>query len=239
MLLDCVHTLTVKEGLVSSLFTAGLVGGFTHCSGMCGPFVLAQQEENPSVNILQRLQHAALLPYHLGRMTTYVFLAVLFSAAFQFIFNHDFLKAAMTALFLVTAATMFLSSAVPALHKLMPWLVKIRLPVSMRTLNRGITPLMRYSHAGKKYLLGVLLGFLPCGLVMAALLAAVTAPTITTAALAMASFAFGTFPALFLVGGGGQIVKKLWPQHAQLITLLLSASSGALLLILAGKILLS
>ncbi|MFN8928129.1 MAG: sulfite exporter TauE/SafE family protein, partial [Rhodospirillales bacterium] len=32
----------VSLGLPLTLLLAGLVGGATHCAGMCGPFVLAQ-----------------------------------------------------------------------------------------------------------------------------------------------------------------------------------------------------
>ena len=64
-------------GLFTSLFMAGLVGGWSHCAGMCGPFVLAQVatrlEGIPASRMteLHRLTGAAVLPYHFGRATTY------------------------------------------------------------------------------------------------------------------------------------------------------------------------
>ena len=63
-------------GLFTSLFMAGLVGGWSHCAGMCGPFVLAQVatrlEGIPASRMteLHRLTGAAVLPYHFGRATT-------------------------------------------------------------------------------------------------------------------------------------------------------------------------
>src|SRR3990170_584399 len=63
--------------LLGALFAAGLVGGIGHCAGMCGPFVLAQAEARlaavPAARLgeLHRVAGAALLPYHLGRLTTY------------------------------------------------------------------------------------------------------------------------------------------------------------------------
>ncbi len=65
------------EGLLASLFMAGLLGSITHCVGMCGPFVLAQTvsrlEDRPAAQMREwhRLAGAALVPYHLGRATTY------------------------------------------------------------------------------------------------------------------------------------------------------------------------
>ena len=64
-------------GLFASLFMAGLVGGWSHCAGMCGPFVLAQVatrlEGVPASRMTEfhRLTGAAVLPYHFGRATTY------------------------------------------------------------------------------------------------------------------------------------------------------------------------
>jgi len=63
--------------LLGALFAAGLVGGVGHCAGMCGPFVLAQAEARlaavPAARLgeFHRVAGAALLPYHLGRLTTY------------------------------------------------------------------------------------------------------------------------------------------------------------------------
>src|SRR5262249_45358281 len=69
---------STQGGIIGALALAGLVGGFTHCTGMCGPFVLAQLgrqlEAVPErrMSEFHRLTGALLLPYHLGRATTYV-----------------------------------------------------------------------------------------------------------------------------------------------------------------------
>ncbi|MBT7291796.1 MAG: sulfite exporter TauE/SafE family protein, partial [Rhodospirillaceae bacterium] len=71
-----------SAGIALALFVAGLVGSFSHCAGMCGPFVLAQSTTNSARKetadsstrpgaLFSRLGGAALLPYHLGRATTY------------------------------------------------------------------------------------------------------------------------------------------------------------------------
>src|SRR5512145_2116481 len=65
------------ETLIAALFLAGLAGGAAHCAGMCGPFVLAQTAGRLAAvpverfGRLTRLGGALLLPYHLGRATTY------------------------------------------------------------------------------------------------------------------------------------------------------------------------
>ena len=73
----CEAAITGHGGPMASLFLAGLVGGFGHCAGMCGPFVLAQGlarlEKVPAsaMSELTRLAGAALVPYHAGRATSY------------------------------------------------------------------------------------------------------------------------------------------------------------------------
>jgi uncharacterized protein len=64
--------LAMAAKLASALFLTALVGGFAHCSTMCSPFVLAQLPvgaDGPATR-LARLSSGALLPYHLGRLTT-------------------------------------------------------------------------------------------------------------------------------------------------------------------------
>jgi sulfite exporter TauE/SafE len=69
--------------LVSSLASLGFFGGFTHCTGMCGPLVISQVSNNLSktslvnYNFLTRLKNCALIPYHLGRISTYSMIALL------------------------------------------------------------------------------------------------------------------------------------------------------------------
>ncbi len=196
-----------------SLLTAGLFGGFTHCAGMCGPFVMAQLggKGGMQTTALTRITGAALLPYHLGRMTTYVSLGVIFNLFFHALPASPVRTALSTAL-LLTAAVVFLSIAIPRLGAVFPWAMQLRLPMPSKLVTRISAPLMSKHH----YLLGVLLGFLPCGLVTAALLAVSTAANPLQAATGMAAFAAGTFPALFLVGLGGESIRARWPRFAQL-----------------------
>ena len=76
----CRITVTDNGGLLSSLFVTGLIGSATHCTGMCGPFALSQVaarlERIPAERMTEwrRLAGATLLPYHLGRATTYAVL---------------------------------------------------------------------------------------------------------------------------------------------------------------------
>jgi sulfite exporter TauE/SafE len=231
----CLHTIPSGPGLMASLFTVGALGGFTHCAGMCGPFVMAQIKSpatGEKIMTLQRLRHIALLPYHLGRMTTYVGLAALFNTVFQTAIIASPVKDWLAAVLLLLAAMLFLMTVFPAVGAVFPWLTRIRLPIPMDFITRLSGPMTNNHH----YLLGVMLGFIPCGLVMAALFATSAAPNPAIAALAMASFALGTIPALFLVGLGGSSFKTKWPRAGRVLTHGAMIFSSLTLIGLAGKL---
>ena len=87
-----------------------------HCVGMCGPFVMAQvvgdtrQRPTAAYGEWQRLAGAALLPYHLGRLTTYAALgAVAGSVTALFVATTGF--AWLSASLLALAAAMLLAQA--------------------------------------------------------------------------------------------------------------------------------
>jgi uncharacterized protein len=65
--------------------------------------------------------------------------------------------------------------------------------------------------------LGVVLGFLPCGLLYAAIGAAAATSDPIAAAMSMAAFTFGTFPMLWLVGYLGGWAQRRWTRLARAV----------------------
>lgn len=234
---QCVHDITTSYGLGLSLFLAGLVGGATHCVGMCSPFVLAQTDAS-SAPTIQRLRSALLLPYHLGRMTTYVALAVLVNGTIGLVFVFSDLKSFIAAPMLFLAGLIFIVSAFPRLMTIFPWVTNIKISFLYKTITSLSARLMGNMTILKRYILGVLLGFMPCGLVISALLASATAPNMLQAAGAMVAFTLGTIPALIFVAFGGQEVKNKHPKIAQRLSQGAMTISGIWLFVLAGLIIL-
>ena len=210
---------------------AGLVGGFTHCAGMCGPFVIAQ------AGSLGKISSSLLLPYHLGRMTTYVGLATLTNTVINLAFAVSPLKAMIASPMLALAGVIFLVNAFPQLNQVFPWVSKVRISLPYGLISASSKNLLRNPGMVKRYALGVLLGFMPCGLVLAALLAAATANHAWQAALAMAAFSVGTIPALALTAAGGNIFKSMFPRISEYAFKGIMAFNGVWLIAMAGFLL--
>jgi len=201
--------------LLAALFFAGLAGGLTHCAGMCGPFVLTQVAaglaRTPAAKMSEwtRMRGAMLVPYHLGRFTTYGALGGMAAFLVRNVTDIAPLRP-IAALLLALAATAFLLQALGRAAPLFPAAVSARgVAILSRRLSALAQPLIaRSDRPGARYLLGVVLGFLPCGLLYGALAAAAAAGSAPRGALAMAAFALGTAPALVAVGFAGDFLLK-------------------------------
>lgn len=226
----CFHQITSNYGLPLSLLIAGLVGSVTHCVVMCGPFVVSQAGE------MTKLRDAALIPYHMGRMTTYIFMVFLAYSVFSLVFVYSDLKSIIAAPMLLLAGVIFIVSAFPQLKVLFPWAQNIAIPSYF--LQRMSSKISLKNNFLRHYGLGILLGFMPCGLVVAALLASVTAPTLPMAILSMGAFTLGTIPALILVAVGGNSLKQKYPKFSLRFSQTAKVISALWLFALAGTLIL-
>jgi sulfite exporter TauE/SafE len=197
-------------GVILSLAFAGLVGGFTHCLGMCGPFVLAQTaarlEATPAAAMgeFHRLGGALLVPYHLGRLTTYAALgAVAGGLAGGAVGLSGFRE--LSAVLLAAASLLFLAYAAASLGW-RPARGTEGESAWARGLGRAARPLFARPTGWRGYGLGLALGFLPCGLLYGALAAAASGGGALAGSLGMGAFALGTVPALLAAGYAGHAV---------------------------------
>jgi len=205
LLSHCQAVLADHGGLLLTLFLGGLMGSATHCVGMCGPFVVAQTtslERQPT--LFARVRGLALMPYHLGRMTTYMLLGIVAASLSGMVFSVP-LQRGIAVVLLTVAGVLFLASAVPSLKRSMgPRIFKGSVARFGAALGRFAKPFFTAPTPWHRYALGVTLGFLPCGLLAAALLAVAATADPISAAFGMAAFCVGTMPALFLAGAGGR-----------------------------------
>lgn len=173
------------------LFLAlGFVGS-GHCVGMCGPFVMGYTR--PQNN----RWHSHVL-YGLGRCTTYAFLGLIASTFGQVLENLLGLRASI----LIFAGLLMVYLALGQMH-----ILPIQLPPvqNWRWYQKSIGRLYATEGWYRTYPLGVVLGFIPCGLTAIALSLAITQP-VPVATLGMFIFGLGTMPAMV---GFGMLIQRL------------------------------
>ena len=237
----CKTAVDSHGGLMAGLFMAGLVGSVSHCVGMCGPFVLAQVvtrlEGVPLHQMAEfkRLTGAAVLPYHLGRATTYSALGAVAGALAGGFVQVTGLRVLSGGL-LAVAAVFFAGYALRRLGVALPafstqgW--------GFATPFRSVlAPLFARPTGGRGYVLGLLLGFIPCGLLCGALAAAASSGGALAGALGMAAFAAGTVPALLVVGLAGHVVGGAWAGIVAKAAPVLLLLNAGLLSYMAGRLL--
>lgn len=216
---QCAQILQEDGGVFLTALIAGLVGSVTHCVGMCGPFVISQvtsrMEQLPleKMSEFRRLTGAALLPYQFGRLTTYSILgglAGLFADSVSVLVEVWWIGPVL----LILAGLFFLvfgvMGIVPHLGGLFPQLSGQKSSGQKvtswwnRTFGDRLRPLFAAPFGLRGYALGVMLGFIPCGLVYGALVLAAASGAMISGALVMMVFGLGTVPMLFVTGFVGQ-----------------------------------
>ncbi len=213
-----------------AVFLVGLLGG-VHCLGMCGSIV--------GILTTQLPKNKPLWPFHLaysgGRILSYSVAGALVGS--------------------VGAAGLLLRDQVPIQHLLfaLSSLMLIALGLYLAGLGnfvrriegagRGLwqrlqpftARLFPVATPWRAFQLGIVWGWLPCGLVYSVLLTALASGSAHSGALIMLAFGLGTLPNLLLIGLFWQRVKG-WVQHprVRLIAGLLVAALGVYGLIKVG-----
>jgi sulfite exporter TauE/SafE len=191
----------MELGPVALAFATGLLGGFGHCLGMCGPLVgslaLASGPRNP------RGALASQLAYHAGRITTYGAVGAVMGLTGAFVNVAGRLAGAANAV-AVAAGMLMIVLGLGAAGVAKP-LRRLEARGSGRVVAvaRG---LLEGGGRGRLYPLGLVLGLLPCGLSWSAFLAAAGTGGLASGLAVALAFGAGTMPALLLAGALGALL---------------------------------
>lgn len=190
------------SGTVLPLLASALVLGFfgsVHCLGMCGGIAAALGQATPSRAAGEGLARASL--YSLGRIASYSMAGIIVGSAGQVFSGWS----GLSILLRVFAGLLIIGFGV---HVAGWWngLAAIeRIGLSgWRRLAPLVKRIGRPDRRWKIFALGMLWGWLPCGLVYAALIAASATGDPLVAAGFMACFGLGTLPALLAASGFGE-----------------------------------
>jgi len=220
--------------LLSAALVAGLVSS-AHCIGMCGG-LSGLFAVNASVRSMHR-QVPFALTYNLGRILSYAVLGVVVASVGS----------------VIVRASPQLATGIRLLSGGVIVLVGLKVAFDIRILNAiekmGGTMWSRIAPAARSLVpvtslpralgLGLLWGWLPCGLVYSVLLMAATSAEPASGALVMAAFGIGTMPAMVMTGlGAAKLSQRLQNRGTRMgLGLLIVALGLATVLMPASRLL--
>jgi hypothetical protein len=194
----------VLEFSLTAAFLVGLLGG-GHCVGMCGGIVGAVTMTLPG----SKPKLPFVLAYNLGRIGSYTLAGIIAGAvgASSFFLEHvlpiEKVLYALASLMLVLLG-LYLAGI---------WRVLTRLEALGGRLWQHLQPysrrLLPVRTLPQSLFLGVLWGWLPCGLVYSVLVAAVASGSPWQGGLLMLAFGLGTLPTLLAMGMTAVRLKHL------------------------------
>ena len=175
-----------------ALFLIGLLGG-THCIGMCGGIVSALSMGGPSRFVLH-------LAYNSGRITSYAVAGGIAGALGGLSLTlSDQLPVRIALYTLANLMLVALGLYLIGITQTLAFTERFgkRLWVHLQPLSKRYLPARSVAQA---FPLGLLWGWLPCGLVYSALATALTSGSALHGAGLMLAFGAGTLPNLLLAG---------------------------------------
>lgn len=193
--------------LISMAFMTGLLGS-AHCIGMCGGLVSALsltadgRNSGPLFHLL----------YNLGRTLTYALIGFIVG----WLGSAMVVKSSLQdiARILLISSDLFIIliglGSAGLFNKLNIMSMEFSGPI--KGMTNAVKKLRKLPPALAALPLGLLFGFLPCGLIYAMALTAAQSADSLIGAMTMAAFGLGTIPALFLVGSAAQwfVSRKNW-----------------------------
>ncbi len=182
---------------ILAAFFVGLVGSL-HCIGMCGPIAIALPV--PDSNNLSFFTGRIL--YNIGRVVTYSFLG----AVLGLVGSKIALAGAQQAVSIVLGVVIIIAVLLPQKYKNYfaqhPMIQKLAHP-----LKSNISVLFSKGTFSAMFLIGILNGFLPCGLVYVALAGAIASGDAISGAAVMILFGLGTVPTMFAASVFGKFIN--------------------------------
>ena len=187
----------VSELTVLACFIAGLASSL-HCVGMCGGIATMISLQFDSKNLKHNRLISACI-YNIGRIFSYALIGLLIGVISQFTTNitstfqvHTFLQFFASVILILIALHML--GVFSILNVLERYMVGIWRPI--QSLLKNILPA---KSAADLFILGLIWGWLPCGLVYSIALLAATTGNAIMSSLYMIAFGLGTLPGMVTV----------------------------------------
>jgi len=208
--------------LISTALVLGAMGS-THCLGMCGPIALSV----PPVRDTHFSRFSGTLLYNTGRVTTYSVIGMIVGSI-----GETFLLAGWQQGLSIVLGILLLSFILIP-HASTFYRSENFSFLGLQRIRNAIGKLFQQRTYGSVFLIGLLNGLLPCGLVYIAIAGAIASGSMFNGAMFMAFFGLGTLPMMWALGFMGGMVslrlRKILRKAYPLIVVLMGC-----LLILRG-----
>ncbi|MFQ6604835.1 MAG: sulfite exporter TauE/SafE family protein [Fidelibacterota bacterium] len=183
---------------LSAIFLIGFLSSFSHCLGMCGGFVMAYAVKDTSRKRLAFLWPHVL--YNTGRVITYSMIGAVLGWIGEEL--SDRVSMAQALLFILAGAIMVLLAV-----DMLGWMKRFTFGNNLFStgFKRILGKLLGQISGPNMFFYGLILGFIPCGLVAVAGAKAIATGSVPGGMLTMFVFGLGTIPALFLLGLGTRL----------------------------------
>jgi sulfite exporter TauE/SafE len=167
-------------GLISSL----------HCIGMCGPIamMLPVNKSNPAEKVIQ------ILIYHIGRLTAYASLGLIFG-----LLGRGFYMAGIQQQLSIAVGILMIVIVVVPEREFMKYNFSKPVYRLLSKIKSNLGNQFKRKSPDAFFTIGLLNGFLPCGLVYAALFGAIAMQNLTLSVTYMILYGIGTIPMMSAV----------------------------------------
>jgi sulfite exporter TauE/SafE len=177
---------------LGAAFFVGLVGSL-HCAGMCGPLALALPRAGKS----RGAYVVGRCAYNCGRVIAYCALGLVFGLIGKSLFMAGVQRWVSIGLGALLLAGLFGAKRFASWNPALFWVSRLKSSMAGLLQRRSISALA---------LLGILNGFLPCGLVYVACAGAVATGGLLSGVAYMALFGLGTIPLMLVLSLSGSAV---------------------------------
>jgi sulfite exporter TauE/SafE len=175
--------------MLYTAFLFGLISSF-HCIGMCGPIamMLPVERNNPTKKVAQ------IITYHLGRLTAYGSIGLLFGLLGKGLFLAGIQQQMSVIIGIAMIVVIVTPEKVFAQYNfskpVFRWISKMKQTLGSHFKNKSYKSL---------FIIGLLNGLLPCGMVYVALFGAIAMQSAGFGVLYMLLFGLGTVPMMSVV----------------------------------------
>jgi sulfite exporter TauE/SafE len=207
--------------MLYTAFIFGLISSF-HCVGMCGPIamMLPVDRTNEAKKVTQ------IITYHLGKLTSYGLLGLIFGL----LGKSFYLAGLQQQLSIILGILMIVVAVVPEKvfakynfsKPVYSSIIKIKSSLGQHFKNKSYKSL---------FTIGLLNGFLPCGMVYVAIFGAIAMQSVSLGILYMILFGIGTIPLLTAVVYLSNILSLSFRQTIQNMIPLVAVVIGMLFII--------